>query len=120
MSLHDLKKRVDAATGPDRELDYALLMATLPKGHAYIWDPDSGHEYTASLDAALALVNKVFPHTMWCLYAMEFPGCKLLIPDNERNDYVGSVEVEADGFTPNLAILSALLTALIAKENPDV
>jgi hypothetical protein len=52
-----LAVRCEAATGADRRLDYEIMTATVPVGHAYLWDPnDQSHRYTSSLDAAMTLV----------------------------------------------------------------
>lgn len=76
MTIAELLERVEGATGPDRELD-AALCATLrfggdercvryPKtwtrvGQIRDWVP----VYSASLDAALALVERVLPGWTW-------------------------------------------------------
>lgn len=63
MSLIELVERVEAASGPDRELDLRIQMATNPE-----WAPIKENEvnfhvrygghprFTASLDAAMSLV----------------------------------------------------------------
>jgi hypothetical protein len=53
----DLADRVEAATGPDRSIDYLVMTATVPTGHAYLWDPnDQSHRYTSSADASRHLL----------------------------------------------------------------
>lgn len=79
--LKALQERVEAAAGPDRELDHALLMISpagaflrdngyVRVGDLYISEnpPIKGankcsgpQHYTASLDAALALVEEILP-----------------------------------------------------------
>lgn len=110
-TLTDLLRRVEAATGPDRELDYAVLLATLPKGHAYLWDPEKGHEYTASIDAAVALVERK-------------GGCWEICrgDDNSFRSEVWSTDLpwnSAEAKTAPLATVTALLGALIEKEKDN-
>ncbi|MHB1086117.1 MAG: hypothetical protein ACYCZ0_00010 [Minisyncoccota bacterium] len=73
--------------------------------------------YTASVDAAIALVERLLPGIFWVVgkgktREAEPPfGCHLLF---------GSDEIIGDGEAPTapLAILSALLTALLSETNP--
>lgn len=138
--LQVLLERVKAASGPDREMDAAVWLALEPgvtrKQWSYIHTA-SGQEcrmdetrdatgrlivvpsFTASIDAALALVEKVQPATMWAVGNMEMgPFCRLVAP-TRGGGYVGGY-YEANANTEPLAILAALLTALAAsKENTD-
>ena len=60
-TLLALASEVEAASAPDRRLDYAIMTATVLTGHAYLWDPnDQSHRYTASLDAAMTLVPEQY------------------------------------------------------------
>jgi hypothetical protein len=66
-SLYDLRERVRAATGPDRELDGEICIA-LGGEHNSMWRrPGEAGWYggpadvTASVDACLALLEKVLP-----------------------------------------------------------
>lgn len=116
--IADLLERVKAASGPDRGLDDAILEATNPHRNrggpytswraaawAFCWDT----RITASLDAALALVERVLPGSTWSVgnrsrgaqaYMMRAPGLTL---------------IGGNAPTPALALLAALIQALIAK-----
>lgn len=75
MTIDELIKRIEASTGPDREIDAALwsLWDSRPLeeccGDGAIYkrcpdDPiafDAPPDYTSSLDAAVALVERLFP-----------------------------------------------------------
>jgi hypothetical protein len=141
ISLPDLLARVEAAEGPDRELDCRIACAVDPglKGEWQVvkppfYDPERyfsgqpgmdwiGYDllnnapvYTASLDATLALVERVLPGCWYIigkgkLKASEpLYGAQLLFGDSE---VLG--EGESDANLP-LALLCALLKVLIAKE----
>lgn len=64
-TLSALLARVEAATGPDREIDLSLAALAYPKTPRSYWADHTGHgaqeEYTASVDAALALIERVLP-----------------------------------------------------------
>lgn len=127
-ALAALLERVEAATGPDRELDHDLLMATSAgaflraNGYVRVGDiyetetpPVVGtnkccgpEPYTASIDASVELVNEMLPVADWeCLTA------------RHRKGYVARVWYDTvylgDASTAPLAILSALFRALIAQ-----
>jgi len=120
--LEELLERVKAAIGPDRQLDYALFCHFAPRDVASAWHPHEGHRYTTSIDAALALTERLG----WRLYTVdasiagrfnvllagpkrtqwsEYLDTEVTIPD-----YAG--EVHSDFC---LAILAATISALIAK-----
>lgn len=140
--LTHLLSRVEGARGPDRELD-ALICAALrdiagPADCEYVraWSgpwvaqaglvilqEDSGHngpnfrpeKYTASLDAALALVERVLPGwTMACDATAPELGIdwELFEPGPDGSRIVGTHEKHP------LALLAALLKALIAQQPP--
>lgn len=56
--IEALLERVKAATGPDRELDEAIRFYFDPVGSVYYSESSA---YTASIDAALALVERMLP-----------------------------------------------------------
>ena len=91
-TLRDLRDRLANATGPDRRLDHDLMALSYVKGERsigtmeddgtgwrpctdFVWiDPETnrwkttardGFEYTASIDAAVALCTRVLPGWMW-------------------------------------------------------
>lgn len=137
--LAGLAARVAAATGPDRELDLWLT--------ALLWDPWPNEDFdalkadiqrvgvdqmyverpfTASIDASLALVERVLPEAVWEVqrYGGEWrPGyryaARVARPYSGKDDHEnGRPRGKGDvASTPALALLSALLAALIAKES---
>lgn len=126
--LQSLLSRVEKATGPDRELDEQLAMrlagfkATITVGHEALGNlrtvPAHAPHYSASLDAALALVEGALgiKGTFWRL-RLVYP-----VSDNCANAYVVIwpypkwVAAYGEAPTPALALLAALLRALIAQE----
>lgn len=132
--MTSLQDRVREATGPDRELDAAICKALDPVEWAQacqaaegphgapsdVIERDAGRytpAYTASPDAALALVERVLPGwTHWTLsrgcegyYVKIAPRSWNPNHDQDATD-VGGVMVGQIA-TPALALLAALLTA---------
>lgn len=129
--LSALLARVEAAEGPDRELDARIEAATSPwpedntltfisgsptfrvhRGSAVALDNARG-EYTASLDAALALCERVLPG--WLRDVRELPSGNWIA-------FVSTYEparlFDATCRSPPIALLSAMLRALLnTKEN---
>jgi hypothetical protein len=120
-SVAELLERVKAATGPDREIDRDLVERFYSEAVRPEWrsgdgwfHPDFGKvrpadPYTASLDAALALVERVLPGWAWSVgnlrngaqcYLMDRPG--------------GVLHEPGLAATPPLAVLRALLAALLS------
>lgn len=137
LSLSDLIARVEAATGPDRELDGLMEVAArwaqassvgLKPEHRARWECDAqgwvrsqgtiypAATFTASLDAALALVERVLPGWFVGLQQNRFVG------DERRwTAYItlNDGEHEATTYAPALALLAALLRALQAKASAE-
>ena len=141
--MRDLIERVEKATGPDRELDIAIFEAAHPKGtltgSGWLWtrreiapaglvwywldrkkltQPDFVENYTASIDAALALVEKVLPG--WRRQFFERSDgsgwtARLISP---TRDMVSTDELKACPSAP-LAILLALLRSIQKQDNED-
>lgn len=127
--LTALRDRVIAATGPDRELDAALY--TIVYFPEYSAD-DAGAQaairvnleyrpppcYTASVDAALALCERMLPG-----WARGFDaGSKTIIAFVDPHDFedrFSGARYTATGAAEPLAILAAILNALIAKETSN-
>lgn len=75
--MRDLIAKLEAATGPSRALDYQIYLALRPTDDLeeyrklYETDPPaywfwmSHQEYTASIDAAVALTERVLPDVGW-------------------------------------------------------
>lgn len=133
--LASLLERVKAATGPDADLDVEIMAALLPKHKKtmeagfdrlvavawewrdFAWRTTDRIPYTASIDAALALVERLRPWVPW----VDISGM------NKRPDRdTGVWKVVLDGGwegraqTLPLAILSALLCSLINPEPSHV
>lgn len=134
-NFEDLLTRVRNATGPDREWDAEIASAlgfpiewkqanyTMETYPVITWSDtrEPCPQFTASIDAALALVERVLPG---------WHGALTWLPDHGPNDAsfaceIGPMDWSGDGPPDNiighgdsmpLAILAALLTALIAKE----
>jgi hypothetical protein len=124
--LTELLERVEAASGADRELDaliacHFVFKSLRPATAAdvilnYVPRPgdiktDMGFlmadPYTASLDAALALVDRVLPG--WCKSAVDLrpEPCEGYVWER---GHVGNIQGKAP--TPALAVLAAMLRAL--------
>lgn len=134
IDLADLLARVKEATGPDRELDAQIgaalgaetsrLKSGLRMRHApwLSWSGTHWHDlprWTASVDEALDLVERLIPGTLHASGSMEDgPFCRLVTPPiRKRGVPANWGYCNATASTPPLAILSALLTALIAQHS---
>jgi hypothetical protein len=121
--IEGLIERVRAATGPDRETDWRIAQAfDLPEPwpESALWPPfapsskfDKAIPHcTASIDAALALVDRVLPGALISLTQMLARWqARILVTDPDHPDMVSEDWFE-DGETAPLAILSALLQVL--------
>lgn len=110
-ALRELLGRVEAATGPDRQMDYDLYARLLGK-------PPSGKvqlppQYTSSIDAALALVERCLPGALWTVQHLGEGDFAAHVGSPDFNAVMCGSEVLK---TPALAVLSALLSALQSKE----
>lgn len=124
-ALRDLLVRVEAATGPDLELDGRIwcLRSGLTfyrwDGAGVVWKcadgtiRHSGSErisrYTASIDAAVALIERVLPHSL------------ISLSNDHTEGWTAKVRLSYGKrmATPALALLSALMKALIAREEQN-
>jgi hypothetical protein len=104
--LEDLKKRVLAATGEDRELD-RLIGETL--------DPDGAStcRYSSSVDDCIALIGAILPDWSWHvghgpLGVMPYASLHRKTTADDRSD----MRVEATASTVPLALLRAMVKAL--------
>lgn len=121
--LTGLLERVRRATGPDRRLDVAIHVLVTNKGR--LGDYSSVDEYTntaiqlgwntprvtASVDAALALMERELPNQQWMLDKQpENFDCVLW-------DGIGpKAKANCTAQTLPLAIVASALSALIAQE----
>jgi hypothetical protein len=117
--LQELLARVEKAEGPDRELEVRLHSIDPACGRI----PVSQTYYTASLDAALALVERVLPGSY---VELSGPRKYLHIPTpvpNRWKAYIATFNHDGDktgwAATPALALLAALLRALISTHSEE-
>lgn len=133
-ALTKLAEMLAKATGPDREIDAALasLAGEAPVGWTLIrqdaprtfkmdagkWISPEGHRirtpkpYSSSIDAALALVERMLPDSGWSVTGGHMNAKCTLWPFSDKGDeFVGDAEA-----TP-IAILAALVRALAANKN---
>lgn len=132
-ALRELKAKVNAATGPDRELDAQLSVhfGLMSAEHAEYWlewiaglggscdAPVPPSPLTASMDAAVALVERVLPGWSWEARRSGTGDSGQAMVWNPMTQ-PGTTQWESFRVTgcasPSLAILSALLAALAAKD----
>lgn len=112
-TLADLIARVEKLEGPDRVADKWLAALYGPSG-----GPRAPY-YTASLDAALALVERVLPDWRWSLFSWSadpngpFVACMAC-------DEPVTMSVSSDGRrSPAVALILALLHALEANADGE-
>jgi hypothetical protein len=125
-----LKERVLAAAGADREIDadlFALFVETDDAGyHQWLGDLDqrarfdrryydlvAAKDFTASIDAAVSLVEWVRPGWSWQVTRRIEPSYRADVAN-----MIGMWECE-EAATPALALLAALLTALDEDSGVD-
>lgn len=79
----ELAERLEKATGPDRELDYRILMGVhKTDGRGYLWDPHGAdHRFTSSIDATVALIHEQLPGWWWKTGLCYLSGDATLGPD---------------------------------------
>lgn len=142
--LQALLSRLEAAQGADRELDAALWLVFTPGAtrrtlHVPHWkkpyEIDETRDatgrlivvpaVTASIDAALALVERVLPGWDWSVHSHpkrqgepHFQDAWAGVRAPPKGPVSGVLH-EANGYTPALALLIALVQAKIAMEQAD-
>lgn len=125
MSLAELRDRVKALTGPDREVDLLLALLMHPGTTERDWLTDElerrafGRQpnYTGSLDAAERLRNAVLPGWLFTVGAAE-PGiyCRVWKPWDPDSEATPGPAFKATHPSEPIARVLATLAALIAKE----
>lgn len=141
-ALRKLREGVTSATGADRELDALFVCALCPEAQVAIYivgddEPSVFHAerlgianksdvpaYSASVDAALSLIERVLkdPH-----HTLSGPAKYLNIPTPIPNywwaeivhDFPGKTGRRGWGAAPALALLAALLEAKIMEAEND-
>lgn len=112
----DIRRRLAEATGPDTMLDAAIAKC-LGIGRGDKPFIDFARPFTASLDAALALVEEKLPGTMYVLRGggpSESPAVAELVAGTHE---INIPLAEYEGATLPLAVLSALFAALEAQHD---
>lgn len=125
--MTDLITRLSKLDGPRYTMDVAIALATdfWPKdriqnivynddGDPWVYFTDGPDlplppAYTASVDAAIALAERVLPGWHWSIYDTDGVGrCNAQM---ERPDFTGAEDFDGTGATPAIALLIALLRA---------
>lgn len=109
--FQSLIARVEAGTGPDRELnrDICVALGFVPSGFPHVL---TAPRLTASLDACLALQKHVLPGWRW--YADDAGEAYVW------RDFAGYLSFQGEGADPCRAWLGAILRAVSAqKEQAD-
>lgn len=117
-TLESLRERLEKATGPDRwisvDLWLTFIRPDLQKGEPRRYEYHDAPNITGSIDAAVALVERVFGKGVELSMTNLYGVAHAELPLNEP-DVTGSVGRFNCGSFP-LAICLALVEALIAKE----
>lgn len=107
---------IEAADGPRCELDDQIFSFVDTKV-VLLEDPS----YTASIDAAVALIEAVLPGAYWRV-GKKRPGrisatyIEIPISDDPNEESIGTIFAGDYAKTPALALCAALIRAMIAKE----
>lgn len=108
MTKHtELIARLEALTGPDRKVDaeIGVILHIHPPGGGWL-----SHEYTGSIDAAVALCERVLPGWRYIICPIF---AEVKHPEKMMLDRYGH------GANPAIALLIATLKALDAKETAN-
>ena len=103
--LNTLLKMTTTATGADHDLNLAIDAVLGAKPHEHAQQPD----YTSSVDACIALIEKHIPNGHWHV-GFDPQG---IAPYARLS--VGNKRLESQAPTVPLALLSVLLKTLIAE-----
>lgn len=127
LDLTSLLERVRDAAGPSAVLDAELYATiggaphTATAGHRKVPlvlkdDPKDWPAYTASIDAALALVERVLPGWEWLKKSPKVITLYRPLTEQEDTAKAWAKHIDGTGATIPLAILSALLRALTSNQ----
>lgn len=132
--LTALIARVEALSGPDRQVstdvNRALRQPDVPRltggidAAMFTTSPHWGPHITASLDAVVALAERVLPGWDWSVHSHkqgQTPSYRdawggMRAPPVGR---VSGILYESNGYTPTLALLLALLRAVQADQSKE-
>jgi hypothetical protein len=111
--MDDLIARLEGGEGEDRRLDYEIFDAFARKEWANYWDPKVGHEYTTSLDRAVAFVERMLPGWKW--------GVRSFADQFKANAWFDDEGVQLYAFakSPARALMAAALRALAQKDQDN-
>ena len=104
MTRTELIAALKSAKGPGLELDAQIWFFVTHQRHAA--DKLPPERYTASIDAAVALIESVRPETLWAVYSGG---------EAEVDDETGIATVGARAATPAIALCVALLESMEDK-----
>lgn len=112
-ALTEALSKIEGLSGPDRELDAAIIRSLAGGSRDHWFDAwgewtsdDKAPPLTASLDASLALVERLLPGWSWRIGNRPGGGAWVKLGTSHQ-EYLGA--------TPALAILAALFKVLIAQ-----
>ena len=117
--LREAVARVEAATGPDHGIDRACwaLFEAIPPANPLSLAYVTARDFSGSLDAALALVERVRPG--WCALLAIAPDNTLCNLHTKPLGTVGVWHPLATAPTAPLALLAALLRSLVAETEAE-
>jgi hypothetical protein len=108
MTMKELAERVEAATGPDRDIDHAIANLI---NYATVGEVLT---YTASLDAAMTLVPDGF---MWRVQS-DPDGVVEALAEKDAGDFgaIDARHTQTFAATPALALTATALLAIASQE----
>ena len=111
-NLLELAERCEAATGPDRELDFEIAK-TIGRERWYAGGHPQWH-FTASLDAAMSLVD---PRALWAIGSMEEgPFCRLCWPQPDGGFTGGYFEGQAETVPLSICVAALKARSTLSKD----
>jgi len=117
--MTDILKRLKEATGSDRELDAAIFWKLFPGSKPNLHTAMNIPDYTASIDAALALVERMLPGWDLSLFHRHTKsGWMARVRSPSYDLFCTNIVDGEEHCVPSapIAILAALFTALEAQD----